>query len=205
MMNNIGTLYTYELKKIANRKLVWIVGMIMIALSMFLSVSDLVTSSSYYGETSVSAYQAMKFNKDNAEKLSGMAIDDTLLREMQEDCANESKDHTKSQAVTSNNQIAIDIGVGSDDTESSVLKKYFPIYSYVQQITDDDERKVTMQELHAAIASLPNKQAKRIYAHFILGMTKQDIARAEGVHEKVVRVAIERGLRHLEKILKNSL
>ena len=55
MMNNIGTLYTYELKKIANRKLVWIVGMIMIALSMFLSVSDLVTSSSYYGETSVSA------------------------------------------------------------------------------------------------------------------------------------------------------
>ena len=67
------------------------------------------------------------------------------------------------------------------------------------------ERKVTMQELHAAIASLPNKQAKRIYAHFILGMTKQDIARAEGVHEKVVRVAIERGLRRLEKILKNSL
>ena len=48
------------------------------------------------------------------------------------------------------------------------------------------ERKVTMQELHAAIASLPNKQAKRIYAHFILGMTKQDIARAEGVHEMSV-------------------
>ena len=67
------------------------------------------------------------------------------------------------------------------------------------------ERKVTMQELHAAISSLPDKQAKRIYAHFILGMTKQDIARAEGVHEKVVRVAIERGLRRLEKILKNSL
>ena len=151
MMNNIGTLYTYELKKIANRKLVWIVGMIMIALSMFLSVSDLVTSSSYYGETSVSAYQAMKFNKDNAEELSGMAIDDTLLREMQEDCANESKDHTKSQAVTSNNQIAIDIGVGSDDTESSVLKKYFPIYSYVQQITDDDSLTLSINsnELYA--------------------------------------------------------
>ena len=62
------------------------------------------------------------------------------------------------------------------------------------------ERKVTMQELHAAIASLPDKQAKRIYAHFILGMTKQDIARAEGVHEKVVRVAIERGLRRLEDL-----
>ena len=67
------------------------------------------------------------------------------------------------------------------------------------------ERKVTMQELHAAISRLPNKQAKRIYAHFILGMTKKDIARAEGVHEKVVRVAIERGLRSLEKILKKVL
>ncbi len=67
------------------------------------------------------------------------------------------------------------------------------------------ERKVTMQELHAAISWLPDKQAKRIYAHFILGMTKKDIARAEGVHEKVVRVAIERGLRSLEKILKKVL
>ncbi|MCQ5300223.1 sigma-70 family RNA polymerase sigma factor, partial [Blautia wexlerae] len=58
------------------------------------------------------------------------------------------------------------------------------------------ERKVNMQELHAAIDSLPNKQAKRIYAHFILGMTKQDIDPADGDHEKVDRVAIERGLRH---------
>lgn len=67
------------------------------------------------------------------------------------------------------------------------------------------ERKVTMQELHAAIASLPDKQAKRIYTHFILGMSKTDIARAEGVNEKVVRLAIERGLRNMEKYLKNIL
>ena len=51
-----------------------------------------------------------------------------------------------------------------------------------------------MQELHAAIANLPDKQAKRIYAHFILGMTKQDIARAEGVHEKAVSYTHLRGL-----------
>ena len=62
-----------------------------------------------------------------------------------------------------------------------------------------------MQELHAAISSLPDKQAKRIYAHFILGMTKQDIAGQRASMKKVVRVAIERGLRRLEKILKNSL
>ena len=67
------------------------------------------------------------------------------------------------------------------------------------------ERKISMQELHAAISSLPDKQAKRIYAHFIRGMTKKDIARAEGADEKVVRVAIERGLKNLEKYLKKFL
>ncbi len=36
-------------------------------------------------------------------------------------------------------------------------------------------------------------------------MSKRAIARAEGVDEKVVRVAIERGLRNLEKFLKNFL
>ena len=65
------------------------------------------------------------------------------------------------------------------------------------------ERKVTMQELYAAIASLPDKQAKRVYAHYILGMSKTEIAKAEGVNEKVVRLAIERGLRNMEKLLKN--
>ncbi len=31
------------------------------------------------------------------------------------------------------------------------------------------ERKVTMEQLHAAIAALPDKQAKRIYAYYFLG------------------------------------
>ena len=67
------------------------------------------------------------------------------------------------------------------------------------------ERKVTMKELHAAIAGLPDKQVKCIYAHFIIGMSKTDVARAEGVNEKVVRLAIERGLRNMKKFLKNLL
>ena len=50
------------------------------------------------------------------------------------------------------------------------------------------ERKVTIQELYTAISRLPDKQAKRIYAHFILGLTKQDIARAEGVDENFYKV-----------------
>lgn len=65
------------------------------------------------------------------------------------------------------------------------------------------ERKMTAEQLQAAMASLPDKQGKRIYAHYILGISKSDIARAEGVDEKAVRVSIERGLRNMENFLKN--
>ena len=67
------------------------------------------------------------------------------------------------------------------------------------------ERKVTAQELRAALATLPEKQAGRVYAHFFLGKSKAEIARAEGVNEKVVRASITRGLCNMEKVLKNIL
>lgn len=63
------------------------------------------------------------------------------------------------------------------------------------------ERKLTLQELYAAIASLPDKQAKRIYGHYFLHMRICDLAKQEGVGESTVRDAITRGLRNLGKIL----
>lgn len=65
------------------------------------------------------------------------------------------------------------------------------------------ERKLTSQQLQAAIASLPDKQAKRIYAHYFMGMSKTAIAKTEGVSEKAVRIGIERGLHTIEKFLKS--
>ena len=67
------------------------------------------------------------------------------------------------------------------------------------------ERKVTTEQLHAAIASLPDKQAKRIYAYYFLGMSKNTIAKTEGVSKAVVGEAIVRGLRNMEKFLKKYL
>jgi RNA polymerase sigma-70 factor (ECF subfamily) len=67
------------------------------------------------------------------------------------------------------------------------------------------ERRITNQELYAAINSLPEKQAKRIYAYFFLGMSRASIAKAEGVRESAVRESIERGLKNIEKFLKNFL
>ena len=65
------------------------------------------------------------------------------------------------------------------------------------------ERKMTKEELHATIAQLPDKQAKRIYAHYLLGMSKEEIARSEGVSWRAVHQSIQQGLSRMEKILKN--
>lgn len=65
------------------------------------------------------------------------------------------------------------------------------------------ERKLDMQQLYSAICSLPEKQARRIYAHFFLRMSKAAIARAEGVREQSVQESIERGQKNIAKFLLN--
>ncbi|MFM1654053.1 RNA polymerase sigma factor [Brevibacillus sp. B_LB10_24] len=65
------------------------------------------------------------------------------------------------------------------------------------------ERQMTTQQLYAAITALPDKQGKRIYAHYVLGISKSEIARAEGVSEKNIRKSISQGLRNMETYLKN--
>lgn len=65
------------------------------------------------------------------------------------------------------------------------------------------ERKLTLTQLHAALAALPDKQAKRVNAHYFLGMSKAEIAQAEGVNKSQITRSINRALKKLEKILKN--
>ena len=67
------------------------------------------------------------------------------------------------------------------------------------------ERKLTMEQLDEALAALPDKQARRVYAHYILSVSKAEIARAEVVSEGTIRESIKRGLCNLEKYLKNFL
>ena len=76
----------------------------------------------------------------------------------------------------------------------------------VEKSTDPFETytdKLVKQELYDAIKSLPQKQGERIYTYLVLGMSKAEIARREGVDEKNVRQAIERGLEKMKNILKN--
>ena len=64
------------------------------------------------------------------------------------------------------------------------------------------ERKLTREQLHAAIANLPDKQAKRIYAHYFLGMSKTAIAKAEGVSKATIGQSLKVALKSIEYFLK---
>ena len=63
------------------------------------------------------------------------------------------------------------------------------------------EEKLMNLFLYKAIRELPEKQAQRIYSHFFLGMSKKEIAQAEGVSDRVVRKKIAEGLEHIKNYL----
>ena len=53
------------------------------------------------------------------------------------------------------------------------------------------------------MSALPEKQHRRIYAHYILKIPPSEIARLDGVDHRTVNISIQRGLRNLERYLKN--
>ena len=59
------------------------------------------------------------------------------------------------------------------------------------------EEKQLREQLYAAVMALPEKQAKRIYARYYLGVS--EIAVAEDVDPSRVRDSIRRGLKQLAK------
>ena len=61
------------------------------------------------------------------------------------------------------------------------------------------EEKQFQEQVYAAVMKLPEKQAKRIYARYYLGMTVNEIAEVEGVAPSRVRDSIRRGLKQLVK------
>lgn len=61
------------------------------------------------------------------------------------------------------------------------------------------EEKLLREQLYFAVMALPEKQAKRIYARYYLGMTVKEIAKTEGIDPSRVRDSIRRGLKQLAK------
>ena len=64
---------------------------------------------------------------------------------------------------------------------------------------DGSGGKTVSEQVYAAVMKLPEKQAKRIYARYYLGMTVNEIAEVEGVDPSRVRDSIRRGLKQLVK------
>jgi RNA polymerase sigma-70 factor (ECF subfamily) len=60
-------------------------------------------------------------------------------------------------------------------------------------------QKVSLQQLYEALDHLPPIQAWRVYAHYILGMNKVDIARAEGVNSSGVCDSVRKGVKNLRR------
>lgn len=67
------------------------------------------------------------------------------------------------------------------------------------------EQKIMLRHLYSALNSLTEKQAKRIYAYFFLGLSKAEIARSEGVNESKIRKSINLALQKMEEYLKKFL
>jgi len=63
------------------------------------------------------------------------------------------------------------------------------------------ERKHDVEQIYAALNSLPDKQKQRVYAYYILGIPQVEIARHEGVDERNVRHSISKGMENLKKFL----
>ncbi|MDK9711210.1 sigma factor-like helix-turn-helix DNA-binding protein [Acidaminobacter sp.] len=61
------------------------------------------------------------------------------------------------------------------------------------------ERQVTETMLREAISILPEKQARRIFAHYILGKSISEIARMEAAHRKSIQESLKRALTNLAK------
>lgn len=64
------------------------------------------------------------------------------------------------------------------------------------------ERKLSNEELYAAINELSDKQAKRIYARYFQNMSLTDIAQVEGVSVTAIKYSIDKALKNIAKNLK---
>jgi len=64
------------------------------------------------------------------------------------------------------------------------------------------ERQLMRCRLCCALNSLPEAQGTRIDAHFILGVSQKNIAKADGVTNGSVSISIRRGLETMKKYLR---
>ncbi|MEG2625748.1 MAG: sigma-70 family RNA polymerase sigma factor [Christensenella sp.] len=84
------------------------------------------------------------------------------------------------------------------DKESFIETKVFFAEPLIEE-TFEQQQLTTA--LYAAIIALPDKQAKRIYARYVLGLRVTDIAKMEGVSKMSVSESIVSALKKIKNTL----
>ncbi|MFT8889196.1 MAG: sigma-70 family RNA polymerase sigma factor [Ethanoligenens sp.] len=67
---------------------------------------------------------------------------------------------------------------------------------------DAFDRESTTTHVLTIMETLPEKQARRIYALYFLGVDRPTLARVEGITKRALNLSIQRGLRRIRKDLK---
>ncbi|TCL58063.1 ABC-type Na+ efflux pump permease subunit [Kineothrix alysoides] len=84
-MANFGVLYGYELKKIVRRKIVWITAAFMLFIVIITVIVSRLAGSSYVDGYKIDThYHMFQVDKEYQQRLSGRAIDQSLLEEMKD-------------------------------------------------------------------------------------------------------------------------
>ena len=85
--------------------------------------------------------------------------------------------------------------VFDDDDSVNVCHAPSP---YQELVTEE-----MVRALYQALFSLPEDQRRRVYLHFIAGVSQTDIAIAEGVSQPCVNKSIMRAIIQMKKYLRN--
>lgn len=87
------------------------------------------------------------------------------------------------------------------DCNNGIEKAVVQYQATPEEILED---KQLQDRLYAAVMALPDKQAKRIYAKYYLGLSTMEIAQIEGVAPRRVRDSIHLGLKKLADIISGT-
>lgn len=107
--------------------------------------------------------------------------------------AERSERNYKRRTVYNKAQYSLDAG---DGIETSAVECYSLSPEVVLDLMEQHCR------LCRALNSLPEIQGRRIDAHYLLGQSQKEVAKAEGVSENAVSKSIQKGLETMRKILK---
>ena len=120
-----------------------------------------------------------------------LEVSDEVAQAMAE--AERSERNYKRRTVYNKAQYSLDAG---DGIEASAVKCHSLSPEGVLDLMDQRCR------LCRALNSLSEIQGRRIDAHYLLGQSQKEIAKAEGVSENAVSKSIQKGLEAMRKILK---